>query len=405
MKKVLDLGEQPVPNTLLDSPLESYDTYNLSFGFDEYYALGGLVENIPSHLMYNNSYPYSASASVPTVEHFKQTSKDLIDMIHPSSVLEIGSNDGSFIKNFEPNVVLAIEPCDNFAERTNEDGYKTICDGWSLELAKSLPKFDLVFAANCITHIENLEDSFKALAEVVSDNGVIVLEEPWLYRVLSSVAYDQIYFEHSYIFSASSVSRLAESVGLHLHMVDKLPSVHGGSLRYYLGKSKLESFKATNFSAAFRMRAHQILEFEEHYGLTTLSKFNEFAENVEQSKINLRKLISEINSKEGTNIIGYGATAKLVTVFNYCGLGDGDSYKISCISDTTEAKQGKFSPGSGVHIVSPLDLGSSDCSVTHAFLGAWNFSSDIMSNEQKFINRGGQFITHVPEVKILRGGE
>ena len=145
MKKVLDLGNQPVPNTLLASPFEGYKEYNLSFGFDEECALAGLVENIPSHLMYNDSYPYSASASAPTVEHFKQTAKDLINMFSPSSVLEIGSNDGSFIKNFDPSIVLAIEPCGNFAEKTNEEGYKTICDGWSLELVKSLPKFDLVF--------------------------------------------------------------------------------------------------------------------------------------------------------------------------------------------------------------------------------------------------------------------
>ena len=243
------------------------------------------------------------------------------------------------------------------------------------------------FAANCITHIENLEDAFKALAEVISDDGVVVLEEPWLYRVIDSVAYDQIYFEHSYIFSASSVSRLAESVGLHLQLVDRLDHIHGGSLRYYLGKSKA--------------RGDQILEFEKEYGLTTISKFHEFADKVEQSKVDLKNLICQINDEPDTNIIGYGATAKMVTVFNYCGLVDYGKYKISCITDTTEAKQGKFSPGSGVRIVSPLDLGSSDSTVTHAFLGAWNFSSNIMAKEQDFINRGGQFITHVPEAKLL----
>ena len=389
MTSILNLGEQPVPNTLLNAPSNEYSTYNLSFGFNEEYALGGLVKNIPGSLMYNDSYPYSASASLPTVEHFKSAAEHLNHRINPSSVLEIGSNDGCFIKNFDPLISFAVEPCGNFVEKTKEMGYEnTICANWTLDLAKTLPKFDLVFAANCITHIDDLEDAFKALAEVVSENGVVVLEEPWLYKVMKNVAYDQIYFEHSYIFSVSSVSKLAQSVGLHLQSIEHLSDIHGGSLRYYLGKSK------TNDRESCRL-----LDLENAYGMNSISAYYKFGKRVEQSKIKLKNLIHSIKNISDTNIICYGATAKSVTVFNYC---DITNNEISCITDTTPAKQGKYSPGSGIPITKPLDLASPSSSVTHVFLGAWNFSSSITKREYKFIEKGGRFITHTPKVVVFK---
>ena len=91
-----------------------------------------------------------------------------------------------------------------------------------------------------------------------------------------------------------------------------------------------------------------------------------------------------------------GATYKSATIFNYCNI---DSSLIEYITDTTPNKQGKYSPGMHIPIISPEE-GFNE-SVDYAFLGAWNFSKEIMNNEQAYVNRGGKFITHVPEVKIL----
>ena len=110
---------------------------------------------------------------------------------------------------------------------------------------------------------------------------------------------------------------------------------------------------------------------------------------------NLIKIFKSLK-KNKKNIISYGATYKSSTVFNYCKIG---KKFISYVTDTTLNKQGKFTPGQHIPIISP-EVGMSD-SVDYAFLGAWNFKKEILKKEKKFIKRGGKFITHVPLPKII----
>jgi len=39
--------------------------------------------------------------------------------------------------------------------------------------------------------------------------------------------------------------------------------------------------------------------------------------------------------------------------------------------------------------------------IDYFLLGAWNFKKEIFNKEKKFIKKGGKFITHVPEPKII----
>ena len=71
---------------------------------------------------------------------------------------------------------------------------------------------------------------------------------------------------------------------------------------------------------------------------------------------------------------------------------------IDYIVDTTPDKQGKYSPGSHIPVVSPSNF---DDTVDYAFLGAWNYKDEIFKKETKFIANGGKFITHIPVVRVI----
>ena len=92
-------------------------------------------------------------------------------------------------------------------------------------------------------------------------------------------------------------------------------------------------------------------------------------------------------------VISYGATSKSTTIFNYCGI---TTDLIKYITDTTPEKQGKYSPGVHLPIVSPEE--GFDNTVDVAFLGAWNFAEEIKGKEKDFT---GKFITHVPAVGFV----
>jgi methylation protein EvaC len=148
--------------------------------------------------------------------------------------------------------------------------------------------------------------------------------------------------------------------------------------------------------------AHQInpsvdhlLAQEKKQKLDRFSTFINFGLEVEKSKRELIKLLQEIKSK-GKTIAGYAATSKSTTVLNYCNIGVD---LISYISDTTPIKQGKFSPGMHIPIVPYENFVSNP--PDYAFLFAWNHMDEIMSKEKNFRTNGGNWITHIPKVRIL----
>ena len=65
--------------------------------------------------------------------------------------------------------------------------------------------------------------------------GQFIFEEPYLGSMYKKTSYDQIYDEHIFMFSASSVKKTFELFGLYLN--DCIPQkTHGGSMRYTVSK-------------------------------------------------------------------------------------------------------------------------------------------------------------------------
>ena len=137
------------------------------------------------------------------------------------------------------------------------------------------------------------------------------------------------------------------------------------------------------------------LHKEIKYGIHKFETYKKFSKNVKKSKKNLLKILNRIK-KNGKKIIGYGATAKAVTILNYCGI---DKNLITFFMDTTPEKVNKYMPGKNIKIIryNKNFLNNYD----YVFLGAWNFKKEIFDKEKKFIKNGGKFITHVPEPRII----
>ena len=119
-----------------------------------------------------------------------------------------------------------------------------------------------------------------------------------------------------------------------------------------------------------------------------------FADNVKKSKDELLSTLASLKNL-GNKIVSYGATSKSTTVFNYCGI---DTSLIDYIVDTTEDKQGKLSPGMHIPVVPPEKFNET---VDVAFLGAWNYLSEIVTKEKAWLNSGGKFVTHIPNVRFV----
>ena len=389
-KEFLDLGRQPIANKFLkEDEINDEFFFDLKVVFDEETKLVSMKDFVKPELMFNEDYKYNTSLSTPMVNHFRQTAQMLENRFQPKKVLEIGSNDGPFISNFPVEDSLCVEPCDNFARVTADMGYMTRTEFLTTELSDKIKdsdgEMDLIYSANCICHIQDLDDCFSAVANLLSDKGVFVFEDPSLLRMLERGSYDQIYDEHAHVFSVTALDNILKKNGLTLFDVDNI-SVHGGSNRIYARKSS---------DAVVKDSVTRNLMEERQFGVDKFETYQIFADRIEKSKKDLVNLLTKLKN-EGKKVISIGATSKSTTVFNYCGI---RSDLIEFITDTTPDKQGTLAPGSYIPVVARDIVNLSE--YDYAFLGAWNFKDLIANKERDFVENGGKFITHVPEIMVF----
>ena len=387
----IDLGKHPITNNFLSvsNPKNEF-LYNLKLIFHSETKLVSLAKFVSPKKMFNEKYAHRASASKTMQVAYTKLAKLIKKEYKPKSILEIGSNDGVFIKHFKGINNLGVEPCKNLALITKKMGIKTYDDFWTYKLSKKIIKkhkrFDVIYSANTISHIHNLNETFRAINNSLNDNGVFILEDPSLFEVIKNTSYDQFYDEHAYVFSITALKNITEKLGLKIFKIDQLKT-HGGSNRVYFKKLHNDKIKISNIVS-------RQLKNEKKLGINDLKIYKKFAQNVRKSKKNLIKIFKQIK-KNNELIIGYGATYKSSTVLNYCKL---TSKYIDYFLDTTPTKVGKFTPGTHIPIFKYNGIPDN---INFAFLGAWNFKSEIFKKEKKFIKRGGKFITHVPYPKLI----
>ena len=126
-KEFLTLGKQPIANGFLtEEEFDSEFFYDLRVGIDRDTHLVSHMDYVKPELMFNENYAYRGSMSATMRSHFIRLTKKLKSHLPTNpKVLEIGSNDGVFIKNWDKESTYAVEPCSNFAKETNDLGYKT----------------------------------------------------------------------------------------------------------------------------------------------------------------------------------------------------------------------------------------------------------------------------------------
>ena len=390
MKKTfLDLGMQPLANNFSKKYIPP--EFRLKLKFDTSTKLVMINKHIKKESMFNKSYPYRSSKSKLVEKLFKELSKKIKKKLKPNNILEIGCNDGTFASNFNKKKITCIDPCGDVAIEAKKKGLKVYIEYFDDFLTKKLQKkhkkFDTIFSANTITHISNYNSVFSNISKILAENGTLIIEEPSLLETIKKNSYDQFYNEHIYVFSTIALQNILKKNDLEIYDIENI-NVHGGSNRYYIKKTKNKKIK---LSSGFKRN----MSLEKKYGLDRLSCFKKFSKKVQNSKSGLIKLLKKLK-KNNIRIIGYGASAKAVTVLNYCNLKE--NY-FDFFYDTTKQKIGKFLPGTRIKVVKYQKLRNNKI---YVFLGAWNFHKEILKKENSFYNNSGKFITHIPFPRIIQ---
>ncbi len=388
IKPFLSFGKMPMANGFLSKKdFKNEFFYKLEVGFCKKDFLFQVNDHPKSPHIFNNHYPFYTNKSKFMTLHFKKYfdwSRKYLKK--DSKIIEIGSNDGTFLKNFKKAnyTHLGIEPSKNvanFSKRINKINVRN--EFFSFKNSRKLNNFksktDLICAANVISHIPNLNDMIKGLNILLSKKGVFVFEEPYLGSMFKKISYDQIYDAHIFIFSLHSVSAIFKKFGFEL--IDALPQkTHGGSMRYIICR-KGERKTSKNLQ--------KLLRLELKLKLNKLSSCKNFKKACYKSRNKFRKQILSIK-KNGKKIVGYAASAKSSTVLNFCKI---NNKHIEFIADSTKEKVGKFTPGTHIPVVSINHFRKTKSDYT--ILCSWNHRREIFKKEKFYTKKGGKWISHV----------
>ena len=385
MSPFMSFGRMPIANGFIEKKdFENEFFYDMEVGFSEDLSLFQLNDHPKPEAMFNDTYPFFSGSSEYMKTHFKIYANFLKKnyLKSNSKIIEIGSNDGTLLENFlnTDNQVVGFEPSKNVALAAAKKKIPTLNKFFNLENAGKLKNFigntDVICASNVICHVPDLDNLIKSVDMLLSKNGTFVFEEPYLGSMFEKTSYDQIYDEHIFVFSVTAIDKIFKLYDLQL--VDVQPQItHGGSMRYIIKRKNIE-----NISSSLK----GYLEKEKINKIDSVESALIFKKNCETSKIRITEKLKKLKS-QGKKICGYAATSKSTTILNYCNI---NSETINYICDTTNAKIGKFTPGTHIPIVDMSYFYKNQPDSIYLF--AWNHKEEILEKEKNF---KGDWFSHV----------
>jgi novobiocin biosynthesis protein NovU/D-mycarose 3-C-methyltransferase len=392
----LDFGATPLANSFLKSPAEARGeaSYPLAVTICPSCGLVQLTHVVPAEVLYKE-YIYVSSTSEGVRAHAEALAQSLVRRYGwgPSSlVVEIASNDGTVLKALARRgvKVLGVEPARNIAALAEADGVPTVNDFFSREVGKSLArdrgKVAAILGRHVFAHIDDLHGCLEGVTAVLDDDGVLILEVPYLGDLLDKLEFDTIYHEHLSYFALGPIITLCKSHGLKLVDVERV-GLHGGSVILHIRREKA----AAEPGAA----VEQMRRDEQTRGLCEPGTWSRFAKDVEVWKGQFEGLIDGL-VRSGARLIGYGAAAKANTLLNYC---PAAARSLSAILDRSPHKHGRYTPGTHIP-VKPADGWKAE-QATHMVILAWNFQEEIMRQMRPFAEAGGRFVQVLPQPAVV----
>ncbi len=294
-------------------------------------------------------------------------------------VVDIGSNDGTFLRDLNPDCsLIGFEPA-AMSISGSGDGLRLACDYFSAEGFRS--RFGSRLKAKLITSLAMFYDLAQPqqfvedIAEVLALDGLWICEMNDVDAMFTNNAFDFIGHEHVNLYSLGTFRRLIEPFGLNVTGISR-NGLNGGSIRLFV------------------RRGRQDLP-DQMPLVRQIERLDAFRASISSISEQLHALCRTI-VREGHKIYAKGASTRGMTTLQAARL---DSSLIAAAEDINPAKVGRYIAGVNIPIISNAQAKAEP--PDYKLVLPWGYADEFIAQEKDYLAKGGKLIIPFPEVKVV----
>lgn len=385
LKKIFDLGNFYVSNFVTKNNIKNGNIKcPLNLLYCSNCSLIQLSHIAPQELMYRRHYWYKSGVTKTMKDALKElyiSSLKHVRIEKNDTVLDIGANDGTLLKNYNSNfLTIGCEPAKNLTKELKKNCNYTIDNFWSINKLNNLLKKYKISKPKIITAIGmfyDLEDPNKFIKDAalaLHEKGIFIAQLMCLKSMIDKNDIGNICHEHIEFYSLKSLKYLFENNGLEIFKIEE-NEINGGSYRIYCRKFNQGSIKLKKENIDLMIRRF-----------------------VKRVLINKKQMIKflKIQKSKNKNIFLYGASTKGNTLLQYYNL---DSSLIPYAAERSPEKWGKYTVGTGIKIIS--EKLARQLNPDFFLVTPWGFINEFRKRERKWLKKGGKFILPFPKLRLI----
>jgi SAM-dependent methyltransferase len=338
-------------------------------------------------------YSYFSGRSPGLVRHFQEYADNVMQkcaLPAGALVVDVGSNDGCFLRFFQQRGmrVLGIDPAENIAAAANAGGLETWPEYFQVSLAERLVRergpAQVVAANNVFAHTDDMAGMADAVRTLLAADGVFVFEVSYVLDVIDHMLLGTIFHEHLCYHSVQPLDAFLRRHGLQLIDVERV-SIQGGSL--------IGTAQRVGGPRGVAPSVAALAALEDRRGLHDPTTLRAFSARIEKVRGEVGELLAGLPAE--STLAGFGAARGGTLLVYHFGLGP----RLQFLVDDSPDKQQLFSPGYHIPVLPTAAM--YERRPDYMFILAWVHSQAIIQNHQRYLERGGRFITCFPQIEVI----
>jgi SAM-dependent methyltransferase len=291
-----------------------------------------------------DNYLYQSGVTIGLNNYYIDVAKKILDLrfgLPTSNIVDLGSNDGSFLEYFSKlgYNVLGIEPSELPARSARNRGIETINEYFNKNVSEHLLKrypngVDLISTNYTLANVPDVRDFMEGIENLLSDTGMVSVITGYHPDQFSVGMWDYIGHDHLLYFSIKNISQIFTELGLEIYYASR-SEYKGGSI-HVIGGRKIKSLD--KFRLGYILQREEWIWPSNEIGVANLR---------EKTSLMKRKTIDLLANIDQAHL-GIGASISTSYLINEFGIAN----NLSFLVDDDKMKIGKFSPHHAIQVIS-----------------------------------------------------